>query len=70
MRLGKRFESARRLSKNADLQVKREDKEVGQDLSQPYLLQPVLQPVWSKGLSVWRFELKYIPLGPLPGTLV
>src|SRR5918997_2530924 len=30
----------------------------------------VLQPVWPKGLSAWRFELKYIPLGPLPGTLV
>ena len=23
----------------------------------------VLQPAWPKGLSAWRFELKYIPLG-------
>ena len=23
----------------------------------------VLQPVWPKGLSAWRFELNYIPLG-------
>ena len=56
MSRGKRFESARRLSKNADLQVKRKRRSGRWDASRLHVLQPVLQPVWPKSLSAWRFE--------------
>ncbi len=46
----KRFESARRLSKSAYLQVKRGRRSERWDASQLH----VLQPVWPKGLSAWR----------------
>ena len=47
-RLGQRFESARRLSKSADLQVKRRRQSERRDASRLRVLQPVLQPVWPK----------------------
>src|SRR5919107_6348655 len=56
MSRGKRFESARRLLKNAHLQVKRERRSERWDASRLHVLQPILQPDWPKGFSAWRFE--------------
>jgi transposase InsO family protein len=45
---GKRFESARRLSKSANLQVKRGRRSERRDAYRLRVLQPVVQPVWTK----------------------
>jgi hypothetical protein len=47
-RLGQRFESARRLSKSAHLQVKRGRQSERRDAYRLRVLQPVVQPVWIK----------------------